>query len=90
MPFRRETVDAKAARLVQASKVTWVDQSTALVDGDSDRYMVRFVAGAWTCMCPWGRNAGHQKACSHVLAAALTSLRGPKVPAPAQPARSGC
>ena len=68
----REAVDTKATRLTRTSKVTWIDPTTALVDGDNDRYLIRKRAdGVWTCTCPWGVHRAHVKPCSHVLAAAL-------------------
>ena len=70
----RETVDTKATRLTRSRQITWVDTTTALVDGDSDRYLIRKRAdGVWTCTCPWGVHKAHVKPCSHVLAAALTA-----------------
>ncbi|MHB2018125.1 MAG: hypothetical protein ACYCW6_14335, partial [Candidatus Xenobia bacterium] len=51
----RETVDTKATRLTRDHQITWVDATTALVDGDTDRYLIRKRAdGVWSCTCPWG------------------------------------
>jgi hypothetical protein len=68
----RETVDTKANRLTKTRNVSWVDATTALVDGDHDRYLVRKRSeGTWSCTCAWGIHKMHVKPCSHVLAAAL-------------------
>ncbi len=70
----RETVDRKATRLTRSRSISWVDQRTATVEGDHDRYTIRKLAdGIWSCTCPWGTYKSHVKPCSHVFAAALTA-----------------
>ncbi len=77
----RETVDAKAHRLVQDGRVTWA-HGVAVIAGDGGTHIVRRENGAWSCTCPWGTHRPDSKPCSHVLAAALTAPTAAAAPEP--------
>lgn len=70
----RESVEAKAARLLVAGALSVVEvvpggRVRAVVDGDHDRYHVVWEAGEWSCSCP------ARGACSHLEALRLV-VRG--------------
>jgi len=62
----RETVEAKAVRLLAAGRLTvlFADarRARAVCEGDSGRYDLGLDRGQWWCECPSAR------ACSHLLA----------------------
>ncbi|HEY4000522.1 MAG TPA: SWIM zinc finger family protein [Candidatus Xenobia bacterium] len=81
----RETVDQKADRLVNTpGVVTWV-HGICVIKGDHATYTVRRQNGEWTCDCPWKQHQPQSKACSHILAAALTAPAAQSAPTPTQP-----
>jgi hypothetical protein len=68
----RETVDAKARRLLAEGRVLIVrvrlDFVIAIVQGDSDSYDVRHDPSGWSCSCPVRRPE-----CSHIAAVRLVT-----------------
>ncbi|MHB2018806.1 MAG: hypothetical protein ACYCW6_17795, partial [Candidatus Xenobia bacterium] len=85
----RETVDQKADRIIRGNRITWA-HGVAIIAGDHDTHVVRRrEGGGRTCTCPWSTERPDAKACSHVLAAALTAPTAaatPGVDIPAAPA----
>jgi len=67
----RQTVEAKAGRLLVAGRVRVLEvipgRAIVQVDGDTGRWTVAYRRGRWACPCP----APAWRRCSHLAAAEL-------------------